>query len=119
MSQAGIKAAIAAFLLCCGTPLMAQDAAAPRSVAARAAVGGGNPFWYDGRDDARDFPTNGFFPGDFAANPAWAWLGAAGIFGSTPDRGYDRNPPPVVIRSQADRASCVRHRRPDNVPYRC
>ena len=25
---------------------------------------------YDGRDDARDFQNNGFFPGDFAAHPA-------------------------------------------------
>jgi len=24
-------------------------------------------WYYDGRDDNRDFPTNGFFPGDFAA----------------------------------------------------
>lgn len=44
--------------------------------------------WYhDGRDDIRDFPANGFFPGDFAANPPGAWLGAAGIFGSTPSGG--------------------------------
>jgi hypothetical protein len=46
-------------------------------------------WYYDGRDDDRDFPTNGFFPGDFAANPAHTAIGAAGLFGSTPDqRGY-------------------------------
>jgi hypothetical protein len=39
-------------------------------------------WYYDGRDDHRDFPTNGFFPGDFAANPPGAWLGAAGIKGN-------------------------------------
>jgi hypothetical protein len=44
-------------------------------------------WYYDGRDDIRDFPANGFFPGDFAANPPGAWLGAAGIFGSTPSGG--------------------------------
>jgi BA14K-like protein len=48
-------------------------------------------WYYDGRDDDRDFPTNGFFPGDFAANPAHTAIGAAGLFGSTPDyRGYYR-----------------------------
>jgi hypothetical protein len=45
------------------------------------------PWYYDGRDDHRDFPTNGFFPGDFAADPAHAAIGAAGLFGSTPDYG--------------------------------
>jgi hypothetical protein len=44
--------------------------------------------WYDGRDDVRDFPTNGFFPGDFAADPWSAAIGAAGIFGSTPTSNY-------------------------------
>src|ERR1700733_1561712 len=48
-------------------------------------------WYYDGRDDHRDFPTNGFFPGDFAADPAHAAIGAAGLFGSTPDySGYYR-----------------------------
>ena len=37
---------------------------------------------YDGRDDDRDFPTNGYFPGNFAADPANATIGAAGIFGT-------------------------------------
>jgi BA14K-like protein len=48
-------------------------------------------WYYDGRDDHRDFPTNGFFPGDFAADPSHAAIGAAGLFGSTPDyAGYYR-----------------------------
>jgi hypothetical protein len=42
---------------------------------------------YDGRDDTRDFQNNGFFPGDFAARPDRAWLGAAGVFGFTPTGG--------------------------------
>ena len=42
---------------------------------------------YDGRDDTRDFQNNGFFPGDFAANPGGAWIGAAGLFGFTPSGG--------------------------------
>jgi len=43
-------------------------------------------WYYDGRDDPRDFPTNGFFPGDFAANPAGAAISATGLFGFTPYR---------------------------------
>jgi BA14K-like protein len=75
-------------------------------------------WYYDGRDDNRDFPTNGFFPGDFAADPAHAAIGAAGLFGSTPDyRGYFR-------------AGCARRHRSysaatgyfvgyDGAPHRC
>ena len=49
--------------------------------------------WYfDGRDDVRDFQANGFFPGDFAANPPGAWLGAAGVIGSTPSGGSHFGP---------------------------
>jgi hypothetical protein len=42
---------------------------------------------YDDRGDTRDFQNNGFFPGDFAANPGSAWLGAAGVFGFSPSGG--------------------------------
>lgn len=41
-------------------------------------------FYYDNRDDQRDFPTNGVFPGGFAASPVWAGVGAAGWLGSSP-----------------------------------
>jgi hypothetical protein len=39
---------------------------------------------YDNRDDTRDFQANGVFPGDFAARPGLAWLGAAGIIAALP-----------------------------------
>jgi hypothetical protein len=62
--------------------------------------------WYfDGRDDARDFPTNGFFPGDFAANPGGAAIGAAGIFGSNPEHAYASQ----IAGSSRDQALCTRH----------
>jgi hypothetical protein len=35
-------------------------------------------FFYDNRNDQRDFPTNGVFPGNFAADPLFAGVGAAG-----------------------------------------
>jgi hypothetical protein len=44
-------------------------------------------WFYDGRDDVRDFQNNGFFPGDFAAHPAGVMIGAAGIFGAMPTGG--------------------------------
>jgi len=41
-------------------------------------------FFYDNRDDQRDLPTNGGFPGNFAANPWFAGVGAAGWLESNP-----------------------------------
>jgi hypothetical protein len=41
-------------------------------------------FFYDNRADQRDFPTNGVFPGNFAADPFAAGVGAAGWLGSNP-----------------------------------
>jgi hypothetical protein len=41
-------------------------------------------FFYDNRDDQRDVPTNGAFPGNFAANPFSAGVGAAGWLGGNP-----------------------------------
>jgi hypothetical protein len=82
------------------TPLLAQDI---RAVSSRG-------IWYfDGRDDDRDFPTNGFFPGDFAANPAGAWLGAAGIFGSNPS--HAANGYPGIVGAETGATWCARHYR--------
>jgi hypothetical protein len=52
---------------------------------------------YDNRDDDRDFPNNGFFPGNFAANPGAASIGKAGIIGSTPWRSAQPYPSQVYI----------------------
>ena len=41
-------------------------------------------FFYDNRDDQRDFPTNGVFPGNFAADPFFAGVGAGGWLESNP-----------------------------------
>ena len=41
-------------------------------------------FFYDNRDDQRDFPTNGAFPGNFASDPSFAGVGGAGWLGSNP-----------------------------------
>jgi len=52
---------------------------------------------YDNRDDHRDFPSNGVFPGNFAAQPYVAWIGAGGIAGSTPGRSAAPYPSQVVF----------------------
>jgi hypothetical protein len=36
------------------------------------------------RNDDQDFPTSGFFPGNFASNPLWASIGAAGFLERNP-----------------------------------
>ena len=80
--------------------------------------------YYDGRDDRRDFPNNGFFPGDFAANPGYAAIGAAGLFGFTPEHA-----PPQFVDG-AYQTGCARRHRSynaangyfvgyDGVRYRC
>jgi len=42
--------------------------------------------YFDSRNDDRDFPNNGFFPGNFAAAPIFAAIGAAGFLESNPRR---------------------------------
>ena len=49
-------------------------------------------WYYDNRDNSRDFQNNGFLPGDFAADPPAASIGAAGIFGFTPAGGSHFGP---------------------------
>jgi hypothetical protein len=88
------------------TPLLARDPASTRSASLRHITQGGSTrtvWYYDGRDDVRDFPTNGFFPGDFAANPSNAAIGAAGILGSTPSRAPGGYPPQVIVGPQSAR----------------
>jgi hypothetical protein len=69
-------------------------------------------WYYDGRDDNRDFPANGVFPGNFAVDPANTAVWAAGIFGSTPWRSAMPYPSKVIIGSASDPAYCSRRRRP-------
>jgi hypothetical protein len=61
---------------------------------------------YDGRDDVRDFPTNGVFPGDFAPDPGAAWIGAAGLLAGKPfpdDAAYGHPRPPYLYDNSAGR----------------
>jgi hypothetical protein len=86
-------------------PLLAQDRA-PAGPVYRHDV-----WYFDGRDDDRDFPTNGFFPGDFAANPVDALFGVAGIFGSNPAHAPYRYPSQAAVEPSREQIDCARRYR--------
>jgi len=64
-------------------------------------------WFYDNRDDSRDFTANGFFPGNFTADPPSAWLGAAGVLAGNSYRSALPYPSQVVIGPQPSKP-CVR-----------
>jgi len=95
-------------VLACG----ATSAALAQDYGNRPLRYGNTSGWYfDGRDDGRDFPTNGSFPGNFAADPLSAAIGAAGLFGSTPWHSAWPYPSQVVFGAARDRAYCARRYR--------
>jgi hypothetical protein len=67
-------------------------------------------WYYDGRDDDRDMPNNGYYPGNFSADRSSAWLGAAGIFAGNSDRSRLPYPSQVVIGVAPNQPFCLRHR---------
>ncbi|MHC2250692.1 hypothetical protein ACVILK_000384 [Bradyrhizobium embrapense] len=77
--------AIRILIACAAIALSAAAASAqnlePRRPLRYGSTGGA---YFDGRNDDRDFRSNGSFPGSFAADPFSAGFGAAGLFGSTP-----------------------------------
>jgi BA14K-like protein len=102
MSKAKTVMAAALLMSLAATPAWTQQYRILR-------YGNTSGWYYDGRDDDRDFPTNGFFPGNFAADPSIAWIGAAGLFGSNPWRSATPYPSQVVIGSAPrDPAYCGR-----------
>jgi BA14K-like protein len=66
---------------------------------------------YDNRDDDRDVPTNGFFPGNFTADPSTAWLGAAGVLAGNSYRSPLPYPSQVVIGPSPYQNSCAQRYR--------
>ena len=76
--------------------------------------------WYfDNRDDGRDFQNNGFWPGDFAANPPAAWIGAAGLLGFRPAGGSHFGPIYCTRRYRSHNPAPGYFRGDDGVWYRC
>jgi hypothetical protein len=107
MIKARVPVTIATVLICAAT-----TAALAQDYGRRPLRFGNTSGWYfDGRDDGRDFPTNGFFPGNFAADPAGAAVGAAGILGSTPWHSPLPYPSQVVFGSARDKTYCARRYR--------
>lgn len=93
--------ACAAIALCVG----AASAQHPRPLR----FGNTSGWSFDGRDDDRDFRTNGYFPGNFAADPFSAGFGAAGLFGATPWRSARPYPSQVVFAAPC--RNCGPHRK--------
>jgi hypothetical protein len=71
--------------------------------------GNTSPWSYDNRDDHRDYPTNGFFPGNFTADPSTAWLGISGALAGNSERSVLPYPSQVVIGAKPAPA-CTRLR---------
>jgi hypothetical protein len=67
-------------------------------------------WYYDNRDDPRDYPTNGFFPGNFTADPSTAWLGISGALAGNSYRSPLPYPSQVVIGLASHQAACTRTR---------
>jgi BA14K-like protein len=108
MSRAGIAIATATFLVSLATPACSQEQRVLR-------YGNTSGWSFDIRDDDRDSRNNGFFPGNFAANPSAAWIGAAGLLGSNPRRSAAPYPSQVVFGppingATAGKDSCRRYR---------
>jgi hypothetical protein len=89
--------------------MLAVSAHAQSGVVLR--YGNTSPWSFDGRDDDRDFRSNGSFPGNFATGPSTAWIGAAGLLGSNPQRSVAPYPSQVVFGPSQHPASCARRYR--------
>jgi len=72
--------------------------------------GNTSPWYYDNRDDHRGYPTNGFFPGNFSADPRTSWLGIAGALAGNSERSVYPYPSQVVIGSTPHQPACLRLR---------
>jgi hypothetical protein len=76
-------------------------------------------WYYDNRNDGRDFQNNGFWPGDFAANPPAAWIGAAGLLGFRPAGGSHFGPIYCTRRYRSHNPAPGYFQGDDGVRYRC
>jgi hypothetical protein len=71
-----------------------------------------SPWWtFDARNDDRDVPTNGMFPGNFAANPPVASIGSAGWLESNPYRSPRPYPSQVYFGPASEATLCARRHR--------
>ena len=87
-------------------PALAQD-----YVVRPLRYGNTSSWYFDARNDHRDFPTNGSFPGNFAADPLLASIGSAGFLESNPYRSRWAYPSQVYFGPPSDQSYCARHYR--------
>ena len=93
------------------TAISAGGAASAQDYGVRPLRYGNTSSWsFDARNDDRDFPTNGFFPGNFAANPGYASVGAAGFLESNPYRSALPYPSQVYFGPSPDLSGYCSHR---------
>lgn len=72
--------------------------------------GNTSSFWFfDGRDDQRDFRNNGVFPGNFAGDPPSASIGIEGVIAGNSQRSALPYPSQVVMTPP--KPHCPSHRR--------
>jgi hypothetical protein len=95
--------------------LVATSAARAQTVDGYPLRYGNTSGWsYDGRSDRRDFPTNSYFPGNFAADRWGALTGAAGLIGFNPQHSATPYASQVVFGLPCQ--PCRRHHRCDRPP---
>lgn len=86
-------------------PAFAGDYYGPRPLR----YGNTSPWWtFDARNDTRDMPTNGMFPGNFAASPPVASIGTAGFLESNPYRSPQPYPSQVYLGPPSEANLCAR-----------
>jgi len=94
--------------------LLASSAAQAQDLGLRPLrYGNTSPRSYDNRDDHRDYPTNGFFPGNFSAAPPTSWLGISGALAGNSERSVYPYPSQVVIGPTPHQPACLRLRSSD------
>ena len=94
------------------TLLLAAPALADDYVPHPLRYGVTSPWWtFDACHDDRDVPTNGVFPGNFAANPPAASVGSAGWLESNPYRSPRPYPSQVYFGPASDPSICGRRHR--------
>ena len=88
----------------------AASASAQNSGERSLRYGNTSSFYYDSRNDDRDFPSNGVFPGNFAPSPIFATIGAAGFLESNPRRSAVPYPSQVYFGPARDLSHCRSYR---------
>jgi hypothetical protein len=107
MAMTTLQRAMAAAL----AALLASSAVQAQDLGLRPLRYGNTSSWfYDNRDDHRDYPTNGFFPGNFSADPSTSWLGIAGALAGNSERSVYPYPSQVVIGPAPRQPGCLRLR---------